>query len=362
MTSLTGAPLAKIVAVTSENQELKSKLTESRTQCENLEQELRFQTAKALEFQEMLALKSDGDVDALLAKFMEHSLTLAEQTLEIDQLKLKLRESEKEKIARDQEREAHIEMMASLNRYIRQQGIALQRLENPSSLTPKDYEYDEIDSEFDQLCNIHDHLKDVKLVIERKEAPVVIEDSQKVKKLNKDLKQVLAERAHLKRKVEAQNAAISILQERSKTRETSNLALVKDLKEKYESEKRGLQDTLRSLEAQIQTLRQNEEQSESEPSCLHGELIEIESQKYEENYEIYEPLLFLTDTKADCDVFEDDASEITASTFLNSESEQSTPASMSSLHQRKHVSLDDYMDFGTKFEAIADFSMQRFEI
>ncbi|KAL3936130.1 MAG: hypothetical protein SGBAC_008485 [Bacillariaceae sp.] len=351
MSSFTKAPLAKIVAVTSENVELKSKLMESRTQCENLEQALRFQTAKATELHEMLLLKKSGDEDAIMGKIVENSLAVAEQTLEIDQLKKKLRDADKEKRSRDQEREAHSEIMAELNRFIREQQIEIQSLQNPSSPSPEVYEYDEVDSEFDKLCNVHEHLKDAKPVIEQKETAAMVEKSREMKLLKQDLKQLRSERAHLIKKVEAQNSAILMLQERSKTREEDNLSFVKLLKEKYEDEKFEWEESQRLLEEEILVLQQNQEQAESERSVLHGEMIEMESQKHE-------PLLFLSDAKADYEVFEDDSSEITANTFPNSESDNSSPAT--SLRQM-YVSLDDYMDFGTKLEVV-DFSTERFEI
>lgn len=359
MTPAAEVPTGKVVAATSENQELKSKLMESRNQCESLEQALRFQTAKATELQEILMTKSTGDVDALMAKIMEHSLALAEKTLEIDQLRMKLHKSEKEKKLRDQERDAHSEMMAELNRVIREQQIEIQLLQDPKSLKPEDYEYDKVDSEFDKLCNIHDHLKDTKLVEPK---PVTdfkaLEDSDsKMLKLKSDLNQLRSERLQLRKKIEAQSTALTILQERSKTREAKNLALVKDLKAKYEMEKLEMQENQQSLEAKIQELQKTHkrEQSESErSSILLGELIDTESDKQE-------PLLFLSDTKADYEVFEDDSSEITASTVNLYDSDHSTPTTPP---RHMSVSLDTFLkptSTRIKVDSIG-FSTERCEI
>lgn len=361
MTSTSETSIVKLVAVTSENQELKSKLAESRSQCESLEQELRFQTAKARELQDMLMLKSGGDKDDLMVMIMEHSLALAEKTLEIDHLKMKLQKSEKERKMRDQERDAHSEMMAELNRFIREQQIEIQLLQDPESLKPEDYEYDKVDSEFDKLCNIHDHLKDAKLAEPEPETDSsdLKERDSTIIKLQNDIKQMRSERQQLFKKLEAQSAAISILQERSKTREASNLAMVKDLKESYQREKLEMQEELQALEAEIKELKtkaiEPPEPSESERSVLLGELIDIGSFKQE-------PLLFLSDTKADYEVFEDDSSEITASTVNLYDSDQSSPAASP---RHMYVSLDAYVNKPTTsgiFIQSIGFSTERCEI
>lgn len=112
----------KIVALMGDNQELKGDLRDARIAYEFLEQERTFHAAKAVELQEVLDSRGNND---LAEKLVEKSVAIAEMSMEIDRLKMQLQEAGKEKVLMDQEREASVEMMAELSKFIRRQKLEL---------------------------------------------------------------------------------------------------------------------------------------------------------------------------------------------------------------------------------------------
>jgi chromosome segregation ATPase len=263
--------MAKLVAVTSKNQNLKNSLMASQTQCESLEHEMRFQTAKAAELQDLLWMKNNGDLDALTSRILKESLALAERSLENDELKMKLQEVKSERHMMDQEREASVEMMAELTKVIRQQQIELQKRDAPESPN----EFDPIECELGKLSKIHNHLMDtdlgrgqLKSTLERQRARDAMLPQNA--DLLSELEKLRSERGSLAEKNNAQEKVIATLKKKSQEREAQNIALVKNVKHQYNEDRSRLHGIQSSLEGEIELLKKEKEHSD----FLYGEMIQ----------------------------------------------------------------------------------------
>jgi uncharacterized cupin superfamily protein len=253
--------MAKLVAVTSKNQNLKNNLMAFQTQCESLEHELRFQTAKAAELQDLLWMKNNGDLDALTSRILKKSLALAERSLELDELKMKLQEAKRERHMMDQEREASVEMMAELTKVIRQQQIEVQKRD---------------ECEFDKLSKIHDHLMDTDLSQRQLKSPLERQGARdtmvtKNADLLSELEKLRSERGSLTEKNNAQEKAIATLKQKGQEREAQNIALVKNVKHQYDEDRSRLRGIQSSLEGEIELLKKEKEHSD----FLYGEMIQV---------------------------------------------------------------------------------------
>jgi uncharacterized cupin superfamily protein len=264
--------MAKLVAVTSNNQNLKNSLMAFQTQCESVEHELRFQTAKAAELQDLLWMKKNGDLDALTSRILKKSLALAKRSLEIDELKMRLQEAKRERHMMDQEREASVEMMAELTKVIRQQQIELQKRDALESPT----EFDPIECEFDKLSKIHDHLMDTDLGQRQLKSTLARQGARDAMltqnaDLLSELEKLRSERGSLAEKNNAQEKTIATLKQKSQEREAQNIALVKNVKHQYNEDRSRLHGIQSSLEGEIELLKKGKEHSD----FLHGEMIQV---------------------------------------------------------------------------------------
>jgi uncharacterized cupin superfamily protein len=313
--------MAKLVAVTSKNQNLKNNLMAFQTQCESLEHELRFQTAKAAELQDLLWMKNNGDLDALTSRILKKSLALAERSLELDELKMKLQEAKRERHMMDQEREASVEMMAELTKVIRQQQIELQKRDAPDSPN----EFDPIECEFDKLNKIHNHLLDtdlgqiqLKSTLERQGSrdAMLTQNAD----LLSELKKLQAERGSLAEKNNAQEKAIATLKQKSQEREAKTIALVKNVKHEYNEDRSRLHGIQSSLEGEIELLKKEKEHSD----FLYGEMIQVTP---EEDFRVGKS--FIMQNGIFKVYHSDDNSSITEATdYTSSESDPCGPTTM----------------------------------
>lgn len=120
----------RLVEIMGDNQSLKQDLRESKIAYQELEQERKFQAAKATELQEILgSIKNGGAEEKLVSK----SLQIAELSMQIDRLNLQLRELEKDRQLMNEEREANVEMMGQLSDIIRMQKKQIDSRDNCDS-------------------------------------------------------------------------------------------------------------------------------------------------------------------------------------------------------------------------------------
>jgi hypothetical protein len=159
--------LSQLKLVQSENENLKTILVNTQEQCEILEQEIRFQTAKATDLQVLLTLKDRNESSeealtaTLTANIMEKSLKLAQQALEFDRIQKKIQESEKKRQLIDQEREASAEMTAMLSRVIRDDELTTKVIDKSLLVAEQSSEIDRLNAKVNELEEL--------LIISRKE-------------------------------------------------------------------------------------------------------------------------------------------------------------------------------------------------
>lgn len=306
--------MSKLVAVTSKNQDLKNTLLAYQTQCESLEDELRFQTAKAAELQDLLALKSNADMDGLTSRLLTKSLAVAERSLEIDEMKMKLQDAQREKHMMDQEREASVQMMAELTKVIREQQIEIKRQET---------ECNPVESEFERLWKQHDrlmaseHRAMTNVPLWQGASSMGSNEKQNANLLH-ELEMLRSERDALVEKSTFQKITIATLKQKSQEREANNIALVQDLKQQYEEDRTRLGTIQRSLEAEIQVLKEEKEEIND---MLYGEMIQL---KAEENILVGKSFIMRNGVFKVYD--SDDESAITESTmYTSTESDPSGP-------------------------------------
>eukprot|EP00980_Cylindrotheca_fusiformis_P015130 scaffold4180_cov99-Cylindrotheca_fusiformis.AAC.11 len=304
----TSTSMSKLVAVTGENQDLKSKVLHLQNQCESLEHELRFQTTKAIELQDLLGLKDNADFDGLTSKLLEKSLALAEKSLEIDELKMELQESKQDRLLMDQEREASVQMMAELTKVIREQQIELQR---------RDAESSQAERESEKLGKKHDKPMDCEdtTVVE---TPTTNDSAQLPNPdLLIELEKLRSERNALEEKNKAQKESIERLKQKNKEREATNISLMKDMKQEYEDDRERLYTLQKSLEAEISLLKEKKEEKEEVEEMLYGETVHLEPQDND-----FFSFLF-QDGELKVDVFDDSSTITEATMYTSSESDPS---------------------------------------